>query len=189
MKVYNFKVNKNLILKAFLFICMAVCVMFFFYAGYKLFYEMKKIKEQETEFVVNDSYFSENGVFEIQSNQYTNVLKEVHENINNFVGKKLSFVGYVYKIDYLPKNQFVLARNMIINSASQSVVVGFLSEYDEIDKFDNYSWVKVNATIQKGYLDGEIPILKVDSIEKAEKPSEEFVYPPDDTYVPTSATF
>lgn len=189
MKVYNFKVNKNLILKAFLFICMLTCVMIFFYAGYKLFYEMKKIKEQEKEFVVNDSYFSDNGIFDIKSNQYTNVLKEVHDNLNNYIGKKLSFTGYVYKIDYLAENQFVLARNMIINSVSQTVVVGFLSEYDDIDKFENYSWVKVSATIQKGYLDGEIPILRVDSIEKTEKPEEEFVYPPDDTYVPTCATF
>lgn len=61
----------------------------------------------------------------IASNQYTNVLKEVHENIDEYIGKEITFVGYVYRINYLADNQFVLARNMIINPASQTVVVGF----------------------------------------------------------------
>lgn len=138
-------------------------------------------------FVVNDSYFADGTVFEIPSNQYTNVLKAVHDDLDCYIGKELSFVGYVYKIDYLGENQFVLARNMVVNSASQTVVVGFLSECDKINTFENLSWVKVTATIEKGYLDGDIPLLKVSSIENASKPNDEFVYPPDDTYVPTSA--
>ena len=31
-----------------------------------------------------------------------------------------------------------------------------------------------------------MPVLKVIDIAKCEKPSEEYVYPPDETYIPTS---
>lgn len=106
----------------------------------------------------------------------------------NILEKKFLLFGYVYRIDYLGKNQFVLARNMIINSASQSVVVGFLSEYDKIDTIANLSWVKITGTIEKGDLNGEIPLLKINSLQLTDKPSDEFVYPPDDTYVQTSSS-
>ena len=89
----------------------------------------------------------------------------------------------------LEKNQFVLARNMILNQASQTVIVGFLCQYDNIQDFKELSWVHVTGTIEKGYLDGEIPILKITNIEKANKPKDEFVYPPDDTYIPTSVLY
>ncbi len=53
--------------------------------------------------------------------------------------------------------------------------------------FENYSWVKVTGKIKKGNLNGPIPVIEVTSIEEAEKPEQEFVYPPDDTYIPTSS--
>lgn len=106
----------------------------------------------------------------------------------NMLEKRYLLFGYVYRINYLGKNQFVLARNMIINSASQSVVVGFLSEYEKINDIDNLSWVKVTGTIEKGNLGGEIPVIKVTKLELTDKPKEEFVYPPDDTYVQTSSS-
>lgn len=186
MHIYNFKLNKNKIYKGILLICILICVIIFFYSAYHLFRDMKNYNTDN--FTVTDSYFDSINSNEIPSNQYTNVLKEVHDNLNNYIGKEICFVGYIYRIDYLEKNQFVLARNMIINSASQSVVVGFLCELEEIDNFQNLSWVKVTGTIEKGYLDGEIPIIKVTNIENTSKPEEEFVYPPDDTYVQTSTT-
>lgn len=187
MHVYNFKVNKNKILKAILLFFIIICVIILVYSLLKLFRGMKNYNAEN--FVVNDSCFENTGTIEIQSNQYTNVLKAVHDNLADYIGKEITFVGYIYKIDYLDENQFVLARNMIINEANQTVVVGFLSEYDNISQYENLAWVKVTGTIQKGNLNGEIPIIKITKIEPADKPAQEFVYPPDDTYVPTNATF
>ena len=133
MQIYNFKVDKNLVLKAILLIFIIICFVILVFSGVKLYLEMKNYNNET--FVVNDSYFGDNEVAEIPSNQYTNILKEVHDDIDSYVGKEISFVGYIYKIDYLEKNQFVLARNMIINPANQTVIVGFLSEYDGISRF------------------------------------------------------
>ena len=47
-------------------------------------------------------------------------------------------------------NQFVLARDMLINSDSQSVVVGFLCSYDKAKDFPTYDWVKVTGEIIEG---------------------------------------
>lgn len=130
---------------------------------------------------------NKNGVSQISPKNYTNVLKTVHENIDSYVGKKICFTGYVYRVLDLEGNQFVLARDMIINSNYQSVIVGFLCEYDNAKDFANDTWVQVTGEIIKGDYHGDIPILRITQIDVVPKPSsEEYVYPPDDNYIPTS---
>lgn len=134
----------------------------------------------------SDKCISKNGVSQIQVKNYTNVLKAVHENIDSYVGLKINFTGYVYRVLDLQENQFVLARNMIVSSNSQTVVVGFLCECNNAKDFKNDSWVNVTGEIIKGDYHGDMPIIKITNIERAEKPSEEYVYPPDDSYIPTA---
>lgn len=183
MRIYNFKVNKTKLTKILLLIFILICLIILIFSFFNLFTKVKNYKNEE--FTVSDNKFISN-TSEIPSNQYTNALKAVHDDLDDYIGKEITFTGYVYKIDYLQKNQFVIARNMIINQASQTVVVGFLCEYNDISKFENLSWVKLTGTIKKGDLNGEIPILEITHIEKTSKPEDEFVYPPEDTYVPTS---
>ena len=117
---------------------------------------------------------------------YTNVLKNVHENIDKYTGQKIKFSGYVYRLYDFQKEQFVLARDMIISSDFQTVVVGFLCNSNIASNFEDKTWVEIEGTITKGNYNGDIPIIKVDKIEKIEKPSDEYVYPPDSSFVTTS---
>lgn len=43
---------------------------------------------------------------------YTNILKQVHENLDTYLGQKICYTGYVYRVDDLPEDQFILARDM-----------------------------------------------------------------------------
>ena len=112
--------------------------------------------------------------------------RHYHENIDNYVGVKISFTGYVYRVSDLNENQFILARNMIISSDFQSVIVGFLCESENAKEFENETWVELTGEITKGDYHGNMPIVKVTAIQKVNKPNEEFVYPPDQSYIPTS---
>ncbi len=185
MFVFNFKINGKKCFKIFFVIAIIFTVGLFAYSSYKIFSTIKK--ESET-FRVEDS-IPTTEYPEIDSKNYSNVLREVHDNIDDYVGQKMSFTGFVYRVKGLESNQFVLARNMIINEASQSVVVGFLSEYEDAKMFKNDTWVKVYGTIEKGDFFGEIPILKIDYLEETTVPEDEFVPIPDDTYVPTSVIY
>ena len=135
----------------------------------------------------SNSCIPKNGISQISSKNYTNILKTVHENIDSYVGKKICFTGYVYRVLDLQENQFVLARDMIVNSNSQTVVVGFLCEYDEAKNFEDNTWVQVTGEIYKGDYHGDMPILEINNIKEIEKPNDEYVYPPDENYIPTSA--
>ena len=130
---------------------------------------------------------SKNGVSQISPKNYTNVLKTVHEDVDSYVGKKINFTGYVYRVLDLQNNQFVLARNMIINSNSQTVVVGFLCESDIAQNFENDTWVEVTGEIYKGDYHGSMPIIKITDIKTVDKPVQgEYVCPPADSYIPTA---
>lgn len=63
---------------------------------------------------------------------------------------------------------------------------GFLCNCSEIKAYSDNEWVEIVGEITKGDYHGEIPIIKITQINKIQKPDDEYVYPPDDTYIPTS---
>ena len=91
---------------------------------------------------------------------------------------------------YFDKNEFVLARDMLINeNTNQSLVVGFLCTYDSAYEFKDDTWVDITGTIVKGDYYGDIAQIKVDNMFACDEPKNKFVSVPDNTYVPTSNIF
>ena len=125
-------------------------------------------------------------VSKITTSNYTNILKSVHDNIDDYVGNKINFSGYIYRLIDFNDNQFVLARDMVISSDLQTVVVGFLCECENAKNYEDNSWVEITGEITKGDYHGDMPILKVTEIKKIDNPKEELVYPPDESYIPTT---
>ncbi|MCF0126412.1 MAG: hypothetical protein HUJ68_11805 [Clostridia bacterium] len=126
-------------------------------------------------------------VCKLTASNYTNVLKAVHDNIDDYIGTNINFTGYIYRISDLQDNQFILARDMIISSNNQYVIVGFLCENKDAKDFQDGTWVEITGQIYKGNYHGDMPIVSVTSIIQTEVPNDEYVYPPDENYIPTSA--
>lgn len=179
MFIYNFKVNGSKLFKYIFTGIVLLIIMILIFVSIKLFMGAKSNKNVS-------SCIPQNGISEISTKNYTNVLKTVHENIDTYVGVKIKFTGYVYRVLDLTDTQFILARDMIISSDFQYVIVGFLCEYENAQDFENGTWVELTGEITKGNYHGDMPIVKVKEIKTVDKPNEEYVYPPDDTYIPTS---
>ena len=107
----------------------------------------------------------------------------------NISGQKIHFTGYVYRVYDFTETQFVLARNMIVSSDNQTLVVGFLCNYKNAKDFADSTWVEITGKITKGDYHGDIPVIEIKEMKTCDKPSDEYVYPPDDMYIPTSALF
>ena len=170
MFVYNIKINGT---KTFKTIFIIILILLLFIMG-SVMWRFVNASKEKTDIVCD-----------IKASNYTNILKATHENINNYVGVKIHFTGYVYRVLDLKDNQFVLARDMIISSNYQAVVVGFLCEYDKAKNFNDDTWVEITGEITKGDYHGDMPIVKITNIQETNKPSEEYVYPPDESYIPT----
>ena len=180
MFVYNFKLNRTSMFKLGFIIAGVIFLVLFCIAGYKII-----SASLDDNVKVNDSLIH-GEVATLTVDNYTDILKMVHDDLNTYIGQKIKFTGYVYRAPDFAENEFVLARNMIINNQSQTLIVGFLCNYDEIKNYDDNCWIEITGEITKGNYHGEIPVLKISQINKVAKPEEEFVYPPDDTYIPTS---
>lgn len=177
MFILNFKVNGNKLGKIFLGILLVIILIITFIVCYRIL---------GNQFFKTNDNLKQNEVQELTVTNYTNVLKTVHDDIDTYVGQKIKFSGYVFRMLDFNQNQFVLARDMIISSDFQTVVVGFLSEYEEIKQYEDNTWIEIVGEITKGNYHGDMPILKIEQIQKIEKPQDEFVYPPDDSFVTTS---
>lgn len=177
MFVYNLKLNGTKLFRIIIIGIVIIALIILSLSVYNFYYKSK--------FILNDG-LPTNSIAHIESNQYTSILKEVYENIDTYVGQSINFTGYVYKLYDLKDTEFVLARDMLINSDSQTVVVGFLCSYDKAKDFKEGTWVNVTGNIIKGYYHNEIPVIDITKMEETKRPEDVYVYPPDTTYIPTA---
>lgn len=179
MFVYNVKINGSKTFKTIFIIMLLLLVCIIGIVVFKIFHGAANSE-------ANSSCLPKNKVCTITSSNYTNILKAVHENIDDYVGVKINFTGYVYRVLDLKENQFVLARDMIISSDFQSVIVGFLCECDTAKEYADNTWVEITGEIMKGDYHGDMPIIKVTKINQTNEPNDAYVYPPDESYIPTA---
>ena len=183
MFIYNFKINGGLLLRIIIIVLSLFMLVVFGISIYKIFFENGTFKVKDK--------IKANDVTVIQPENYTNILQAVHDDLNSYKGMKINFKGYVYRVFDFNKNQFVLARDMFINNEkTQTVVVGFLSEYKDAEKLGDGTWLNLTGVIEEGkYHNQTIPVIKVLDFEEIEAPEDRFVFPPNDAYVPTSGIF
>ena len=177
MFVYNLKINGTNTFRILIISIVLIALLLLSISIY-IFYNKSK-------FLLNDNLPS-NSVANINASSYTNVLKQVYDNVDTYIGQSINFTGYVYKTKDFNDTEFVLARDMLINSDSQSVVVGFLCNYKDAKNLKEGTWINVTGQIIKGYYHDEIPVIDINKIEETTKPAEEYVYPPDNSYIPTA---
>ena len=187
MFIYNFKLNKKFWGKIIITIFSIICLILLAISISKIFKEVKEENKKET--VKNNYSIPSPDIAELTSENYCNILKEVHEDLSTYIGQKISFTGYVYRVADLKENQFILARDMIINSKNQTVVVGFLCEYKEAKNLTNDTWIKITGKISKGDYYGEIPVIQIEKLEEASIPNNPYVSPPSDTFLPTAVIY
>lgn len=179
MFIYNVKFNSKNIVKISLIILALIVVIFFLISLYKIL---------SSNFSVNDET-PEPEVAYLTAENYTNVLKSVYDNLDTYIGQKICFTGYVYRNIDFTENQFVLARDMIIEGSTEKFIVGFLCSHLSAKNYSDGAWVEITGEICKGNYHGEIPIIKVIKIKEVEKPTTEYTYPPDATYIPTGIIY
>lgn len=180
MFIYNFKIKGGIALRIILIILSIFMLAVFSISIYKIFFASGKFKVKDN--------INVKDITEIEAQNYTNILQAVHDNPDSYIGMKIKFTGYMYRLFDFGEEQFVIARDMFVNNEkTQTVVVGFLCQYKDADNYEDGTWVDLTGIIEKGkYHNQEIPIIKVTNIEKTGKPDNGIVNPPNNTYTPTN---
>ncbi len=168
--MFKLKINGNKFLRLTLIISVILVVILIIYTVYSI------INDAKNEGKINEN--NEILVTEIASNEYTNFLKNCHENIDDYINMNVKITGYIYRLPTFNDNQFVLARTMILDSNNTAVVVGILSQCESASNYKDGEWVTITGTITEGYYNGTMPIVNITDIFKCDTPEEEYVYPP-----------
>ena len=91
MFVWNVKLNSKSIVKFALIIISIIVVVFFLISLYKILSSNFKVEDEPIE----------PDVAYINSNEYTNILKCVYEDLNTYLGQKICFTGYVLSLIHI----------------------------------------------------------------------------------------
>ena len=128
--------------KMFFAIIAIVTISIFLISAYKIF-----VRGSDELVKYTDDELPSPDIAIIQDENYSNILKQVHDDLNTYLGQKISFSGYVYRVKDIKEDEFILARDMIINSQMQTVVVGFLCKIQNAKEYPDGTWVKLDGTI------------------------------------------
>ncbi len=115
--------------------------------------------------------------YELNEENFTTILKQAHNNIDAFIGKTIKCSGFVFTLYDFKQDNFVCGRNMMLDGEDK--VVGFLCEYNGDLDLVQGEWIEITGVITKGYYMGDMPVIKIDKIEKITAPPNTYVKAPD----------
>ncbi|MGN0145212.1 MAG: TIGR03943 family putative permease subunit [Clostridium sp.] len=126
----------------------------------------------------NDNKSSEKGnygEFIKIDNDNLNVLEEIQEDPDAFIGKELEMKGFVCRESYLKNTQFVIGRMIMTCCAADSKIVGILAEYDKIIDINENEWVTIKGSLDYTTINDDdgishrVPIIRIDKLAKSSK--------------------
>lgn len=131
--------------------------------------QMKKLKEK----------YDDKQLIKITDENYLEVMELIYNYSSEFIGKKISYEGFVYKTPDGEKEDNFLFRFGIIHCVADSGVFGLLTHMPEGTNVKNDKWYKVEGTIQSDYYEPfkrDIPVVEVNTLTKIEAPKNQYVY-------------
>ena len=131
--------------------------------------QMKKLKEK----------YDDKQLIKITDENYLEVMELIYNYPSEFIGKKISYEGFVYKTPDGEKEDNFLFRFGIIHCVADSGVFGLLTHMPEGTNVKNDEWYKVEGTIQSNYYEPfkrDIPVVEVNTLTKIEAPKNQYVY-------------
>ncbi|HGF7766310.1 TPA: TIGR03943 family protein [Enterococcus faecium] len=131
--------------------------------------QMKKLKEK----------YDDKQLIKITDENYLEVMELIYNYPSEFIGKKISYEGFVYKTPDGKKEDNFLFRFGIIHCVADSGVFGLLTHMPEGTNVKNDEWYKVEGTIQSDYYEPfkrDIPVVEVNTLTKIEAPKNQYVY-------------
>ena len=123
--------------------------------------------------------YGDKQTIEITDENYLEVMELIYNYPSEFIGKKISYEGFVYQTPNDSNADVFLFRFGIIHCVADSGVFGLLTHMPEGVTVKNDEWYKIEGTIQSDYYQPfkrEIPSVVVTNAEKVSAPKNQYVY-------------
>lgn len=123
--------------------------------------------------------YGDKQTIEITDENYLEVMELIYNYPSEFIGKKISYEGFVYQTPNDSNADVFLFRFGIIHCVADSGVFGLLTHMPEGVTVKNDEWYKIEGTIQSDYYQPfkrENPSVVVTNAEKVSAPKNQYVY-------------
>ena len=127
---------------------------------------------------LKDKYEDEQTIA-ITDDNYLEIMELIYNYPSEFIGKKVSYEGFIYQSKNDKSTDTFLFRFGIIHCVADSGVFGLLTHLPEGMTVRNDDWYKVEGTIQTDFYQPfkrEIPSVVVTKVEKINAPENQYVY-------------
>ncbi|NBA61482.1 TIGR03943 family putative permease subunit [Enterococcus mundtii] len=127
---------------------------------------------------LKDKYEDEQTIA-ITDDNYLEIMELIYNYPSEFIGKKVSYEGFIYQSKNDKATDTFLFRFGIIHCVADSGVFGLLTHLPEGMTVKNDDWYKVEGTIQTDFYQPfkrEIPSVVVTKVEKITAPENQYVY-------------
>lgn len=127
---------------------------------------------------LKDKYEDEQTIA-ITDDNYLEIMELIYNYPSEFIGKKVSYEGFIYQSKNDKATDTFLFRFGIIHCVADSGVFGLLTHLPEGMTVKNDDWYKVEGTIQTDFYQPfkrDIPSVVVTKVEKITAPENQYVY-------------
>lgn len=130
------------------------------------------------EFGVKDSFVLtsssiDNYDYDITDDTFIKNIEKIHNNIDENIGKTIKVSGFVYTMPDFKEGFFICGRYIEMNNETQ--VAGYLCNYVGETKVVENEWIEITGSIIKGDYNGEIPVIKINTITKIPAPANTYI--------------
>lgn len=123
--------------------------------------------------------YSKNNVLQVTDANYLELMEIIYNYPSEFIGKEISFEGFVYHSTKDNQQDLFLFRFGIIHCIADSGVFGLRVELPDNQTFKNDQWLKVTGKLSSQYyapFKRELPVVMVDTLKVVEAPENQYVY-------------
>ncbi|TCK97782.1 putative repeat protein (TIGR03943 family) [Natranaerovirga hydrolytica] len=126
----------------------------------------------------NSALYSNNGVLEIEKDDFYSSLMELYYDLDSYVGQQIAIEGFVYRDDLTQENEFIVSQLLMSCCVADVQLIGLICEYNHTEDLLMDQWVKVHGTLTRGEGDNQqMAVIKVKQIEEIDEPNHIYIYP------------
>ncbi|MEC3542754.1 TIGR03943 family protein [Bacillus thuringiensis] len=114
---------------------------------------------------------------QVEDKDYVQTMSIIGQDVKGFKGKEIIFSGFIYNDKDVTGNKTVVARYGITCCIADASVWGMIVTGKNIEKTPEETWVKITGLLDETTYKGTVfPLVKVNKIEKINKPTDPYVY-------------
>ncbi|MDO5725730.1 MAG: TIGR03943 family protein [Tissierellia bacterium] len=119
-----------------------------------------------------------------EGKMFKKAMTDISKNLDSLVGKEIKLDGFVYRDETIPKDQFVIARLLVVCCTADAQTVGFQCKTEDAKNFKDGKWYLIEGVLDITERENiftkelvKVPLINIKNYQEIKKPQNEYIYP------------